>query len=220
LFGWFGGGNDRADEPPRQKRARDESFFHAITINLCPTLRWCSFTVLITTVNIILFIVALWLYPMVNTEFLAPNPKSLDKLGWKDARKIKKKNQVWRFITPVFLHASFMHLILNILSTLVIGSGLENGLGFWKLVSLYFISAFGGILFSLVFNPLAFSVGASTAIFGLIGYYVSSYSLADFVSRSPICVLNGLALVKQTQCRDSRLSFSYYSSSCSISRSE
>ena len=72
-----------------------------------------------------------------------------------------------------------MHLILNILSTLVIGSGLENGLGFWKLVSLYFISAFGGILFSLVFNPLAYSVGASTAIFGLIGYYVSSLLVSD-----------------------------------------
>jgi rhomboid protease GluP len=113
------------------------------------------------------------MYPMVNTEFLAPNPHALDKLGWKDARKIKKRNQVWRFITPVFLHASFMHLVLNLLSTLVIGSGLENGLGFWKLTSLYFISGFGGILFSCVFNPLSYSVGASTAIFGLIGYYIA-----------------------------------------------
>ena len=123
-----------------------------------------------------MYIVSLWLYTMVNTEFLAPNPRALDKLGWKDARKIKKRNQVWRFITPVFLHASFMHLALNLLSTIVIGSGLENGLGFWKLVTLYFFSGFGGILFSCTFNPLAYSVGASTAIFGLIGYYVSKLS--------------------------------------------
>lgn len=56
---------------------------------------------------------------------------------------------------------------------MVIGSGLENGLGTWKLAALYFTSSFGGILFSCVFNPLSYSVGASTAIFGLIGYYIA-----------------------------------------------
>jgi rhomboid protease GluP len=120
-----------------------------------------------------MFIISLWVYRIVNTEFLAPNPRALDALGWKDARKIKKRGQVWRFITPTFLHASFVHLVLNLLSTVVIGSGLENGLGCWKLCTLYFVSSFGGILFSCVFNPLSYSVGASTAIFGLIGYYVS-----------------------------------------------
>lgn len=120
-----------------------------------------------------MYIISLWLYRIVNTEFLAPNPRALDTLGWKDARKIKKRNQVYRFITPVFLHASFVHLTLNILSTLVIGSGLENGLGCWKLGTLYFVSSFGGVLFSCVFNPLSYSVGASTAIFGLIGYYIA-----------------------------------------------
>jgi len=67
-----------------------------------------------------------------------------------------------------------MHLALNTISILVIGSGLENGLGWWKLFCLYFVSSFGGILFSSVINPLTYSVGASTAIFGLIGYYVST----------------------------------------------
>ena len=120
-----------------------------------------------------MYIISLWLYRIVNTEFLAPNPRALDTLGWKDARKIKKRNQVYRFVTPVFLHASFVHLTLNILSTLVIGSGLENGLGCWKLGTLYFVSSFGGVLFSCVFNPMSYSVGASTAIFGLIGYYIA-----------------------------------------------
>ena len=140
-------------------------------------------------IDVIMFIISLWLYKMVNTEFLAPNPRALDQLGWKDARKIKKRNQFWRFITPVFLHASFVHLCLNLLSTFVIGSGLENGLGFWRIFSLYFFSAFGGNLFSCVFNPLAYSVGASTAIFGLIGYYVSSFFyllLIYFIDRIPL----------------------------------
>jgi len=156
-----------------------------------------------------MFTISLWLYHMVNTEFLAPNPHALDKLGWKDARKIKKRGQVWRFVTPVFLHASFMHLALNLLSTIVIGSGLENGLGFWKLTTLYLFSGFGGILFSCVFNPLAYSVGASTAIFGLIGYYVSISSTLYFLIfssyRSPTCASNGAVLAKPTPCRDSHL---------------
>mmetsp|Transcript_16047 Transcript_16047/g.24907 ORF Transcript_16047/g.24907 Transcript_16047/m.24907 type:complete len:158 (-) Transcript_16047:325-798(-) len=142
-------------------------------MNMCPTLRCCSFTVFIIMVDVIMFVISLWLYRMQNTEFLAPNPKALATLGWKDARKIKKRGQVWRFITPVFLHASFVHLTLNLLSTTVIGSGLENGLGVWKLFALYFISSFGGVLFSCVFQPMRFSVGASTAIFGLIGYYIA-----------------------------------------------
>jgi membrane associated rhomboid family serine protease len=66
-----------------------------------------------------------------------------------------------------------MHLALNTISILVIGSGLENGLGCWKLSLLYFVSSFGGILFSCVVNPMGYSVGASTAIFGLIGYYIA-----------------------------------------------
>lgn len=121
---------------------------------------FCSFTLWIVIIDIIMFILSLFLHKIVNTEFLAPNPKSLDTLGWKDAKKIKKKGQVWRFITPVFLHASFVHLSLNLLSTIVIGSGLENGLGCWKLISLYFISSVGGVIFGCVVNPLTYSVGA------------------------------------------------------------
>ena len=91
LRNLFAGDEEANQQPHRQKRARDEGFFRAIHINLCPTLRCCTFTVLIVFVDIIMFAISLWLYKMVNTEFLAPNPKALDKLGWKDARKIKKR---------------------------------------------------------------------------------------------------------------------------------
>lgn len=171
----FGGADDsdNVNNQPQAKRARDENIFDAIKINLCPTLRFCSFTTLIVMVNIIMYIISLCLYHIINTEFLAPNTRALDTLGWKDSKKIKVHNQVWRFITPTFLHASFMHIALNTISILVIGSGLENGLGAVKLLFLYFVSSFGAILFSCVVNTNSHSVGASTAIFGLIGYYVS-----------------------------------------------
>ena len=56
---------------------------------------------------------------------------------------------------------------------MVIGSGLENGLGARQTAIVYFMSAFGGILFSCIFTPRGKSVGASTGIFGLIGFYVA-----------------------------------------------
>jgi len=120
-----------------------------------------------------MYLISLWLFRIQNTEFLAPNTRALELLGMKDAKKIKKRGQVYRFITPTFLHASFVHICLNVISTIVIGSGLENGLGCWKLGTLYFTSSFGGILFSCTFSPMTPSVGASTAIFGLIGYYIA-----------------------------------------------
>ena len=93
LRRWLG---DIDDEPQgnrnRQKRARDETFFRSLKINLCPTLRCCTFTILVVMINIIMYLISLWLYGIVNTEFLAPNPRALDKLGWKDARKIKRRN--------------------------------------------------------------------------------------------------------------------------------
>jgi len=60
-------------------------------MNLCPTLRCCTFTVLIIIIDVIMYLISLWLKKIVNTEFLAPNPLALDTLGWKDARKIKKR---------------------------------------------------------------------------------------------------------------------------------
>ena len=56
---------------------------------------------------------------------------------------------------------------------MMIGSGLEAGLGAPQLATVYFLSALGGNLFSCVLTPASKSVGASTAIFGMLGYYVA-----------------------------------------------
>jgi rhomboid protease GluP len=132
-----------------------------------------SFTLMIVVVDVIVFIVSLLMAKMSTTDFLAPSPDVLDKLGQKDSIKMQKYFQVWRFITPVFLHASFMHIFMNSISTLMIGSGIEASLKFKRTMILYFVSGFGGILFSCVVNPSANAVGASTAIYGMLGYYVS-----------------------------------------------
>ena len=50
---------------------------------------------------------------------------------------------------------------------------MENGLGAKQIAVTYFLSAFGGIIFSCIFTPKVRSVGASTGIFGLIGFYIA-----------------------------------------------
>jgi rhomboid protease GluP len=79
---------------------------------------------------------------------------------------------VWRFVTFGELHGSLTHLASNILSQLIIGTLIEAELGIVKTSSIYFLSSIGGGLFSLLINK-GNTVGASVAIFGLLGSYVS-----------------------------------------------
>jgi rhomboid protease GluP len=75
--------------------------------------------------------------------------------------------QVWRLITPVFLHGSFAHIFFNMYALLSIGSVLERHFGHGRFLLLYFLGAFSGNVLSFLFTQ-GYSVGASTAIFGLI----------------------------------------------------
>lgn len=75
--------------------------------------------------------------------------------------------QIWRLITPVFLHSSILHIALNMYALYIIGRRLERFYGPWRFMILYFLSAFAGNVLSYVLTPAA-SLGASTAIFGLL----------------------------------------------------
>jgi len=87
--------------------------------------------------------------------------------------------EYWRFITPIFLHGSLTHIGFNMYALYALGPQLERFYGSWQFLLLYFVSGFGGVVasFALTENP---SVGASTAIFGLLGAYgIFSYLNQD-----------------------------------------
>lgn len=77
------------------------------------------------------------------------------------------QGQVWRLITPVFLHASVPHLAFNMYALYVIGRNLERFYGHGRFLLLYFLGAFGGNVLSYVLSP-ANSLGASTALFAIL----------------------------------------------------
>jgi rhomboid protease GluP len=79
-----------------------------------------------------------------------------------------RAGQVWRLLTPVLLHASIPHILFNMYALLVIGAGLERYFGHRRYLLLYVLGGFTGNVLSFLFSS-GYSVGASTAIFGLIG---------------------------------------------------
>ena len=75
----------------------------------------------------------------------------------------------WRLITSGFLHANVMHLAFNMIALWILGSQLESAMGRARYAIVYFGSLLGGALGALLLNPFSFTVGASGAIFGLMG---------------------------------------------------
>jgi len=76
----------------------------------------------------------------------------------------------WLLITAGFLHGSIIHLLFNVYILWVIGSQLESIVGKTKFIIIYFGSLLGGSLASYLFSPFgSYSIGASGAIFGLMG---------------------------------------------------
>lgn len=82
--------------------------------------------------------------------------------------------EIWRFLTPAFLHGSILHLGFNMYALFSIGPSLERKYGWVSFILLYAMSAiFGNVLSFLLSQNV--SLGSSTAIFGLIaaqGVYI------------------------------------------------
>ena len=116
-------------------------------------------TLLLISVNTICFIV---FNLILDVEYLL----SLAQIN----SKVIEDLELWRLITSMFLHADAIHLFSNMFALLIFGAAIENNFPRYQYLIIYFISGLIGNLVSLVLLPLyAISLGASGAIFGLIG---------------------------------------------------
>ena len=80
-----------------------------------------------------------------------------------------RAGQYYRLFTGILLHGSLIHLGCNCYSLYVIGTQVESFLGKFKFLVIYLFSGLMGSLFSISFNGNVASIGASGAIFGLMG---------------------------------------------------
>ncbi len=75
----------------------------------------------------------------------------------------------WRLITAMFLHAGLVHIAFNMWALWWLGGIVESVLGRWRFLLLYIGSGLAGSAGALVSSPNAITVGASGAIFGMLG---------------------------------------------------
>jgi membrane associated rhomboid family serine protease len=98
----------------------------------------------------------------------------------------------WRLVTAGFLHAGLLHLGMNMLALWVLGRIIEPALGPLRFTLLYFAALLGGSMGALIVDPLAVTVGASGAIYGLMGALVAGARHRGAVMESGI---GGLLLI-------------------------
>ncbi len=77
--------------------------------------------------------------------------------------------EYWRLLTGGFLHAGLLHLGFNMYVLYWLGTMLEPGLGHARFLALYLASLLAGSYGALLLSPQSFTVGASGAVFGLMG---------------------------------------------------
>ena len=75
----------------------------------------------------------------------------------------------WRLLTAAFLHANPIHILFNMLMLWWFGRALEGLLGRGRFLGLYLVSALAGSAGALLFSPEAHTLGASGAVFGILG---------------------------------------------------
>lgn len=78
-------------------------------------------------------------------------------------------DQWWRIFTGGFLHSGIAHIAFNMIFLWLLGNRMEKDIGASRFFFLYFGALVGGACGALLFDPNAVTVGASGAVFGLMG---------------------------------------------------
>jgi membrane associated rhomboid family serine protease len=112
--------------------------------------------------------VAVYLLTVVQGSGLnSPGGSIFDKMALYGP--LVKDGDWWRLITTAFLHANLLHIGFNMLALWWIGAPVENYLGRARYVGLYLVSGLAGSAGALLQSPHGVTVGASGAIFGILG---------------------------------------------------
>jgi rhomboid protease GluP len=110
-------------------------------------------------------ITVVFLAQLAGSQFLGGD--IVGALGEKDNLLIAQ-GEYWRLFTAIFLHANILHFAFNAYALYIIGRDVERFSGAVRFTIIFLLAGLSGSLFSLVFTQ-ANAVGASGAIFGLIG---------------------------------------------------
>ena len=101
-------------------------------------------------------------------DLLSPSWDALVRMGMTGKTFVLEANLWWTPLSATFLHGGAVHIFFNMMFLRILGPPLEYTLGPGRFFLLYVVSGIGGFLLSIALSDTA-SVGASGAIFGLLG---------------------------------------------------
>ncbi|CAO2815266.1 unnamed protein product [Amaranthus hypochondriacus] len=137
--------------------------------------------------------------PLHINPLLGPTTPTLQKMGGLQL-ELLQNGEWWRLLSCLWLHAGAIHLIANMISLLFMGIRLEEEFGFWRIGPLYVLSGLGGSLMSSLHSlrherHAVVSVGASGALFGLLGAMLSELMTNWTIYANKCTAITSLMLV-------------------------
>lgn len=172
-----GANNGQGTQEPMLPPA--SQMFPPITKVLAPDFNFRSFIWGISLAQIIMFIIELIVGGamfdgafVISNTMAGPSGKTLRFLGAKFLPDIQA-GQVWRFWTPALLHGGILHIFMNGIFQFMLCFTYEKNWGTARIAFLYFFTALGATLLSCVSSANTVSVGASGALFGMLGANIS-----------------------------------------------
>lgn len=144
-------------------------------------------TIVLIAINVILYVLQLLSEQIYQVDLLF-------LIGGK-FNELILAGQLWRLITPAFIHGSIPHLFFNMYGLYIIGRGLERSYGHWRFLGLFMLSAFAGNVLSFTLSPHP-SLGSSTGVVGLLAAEgVFAYQNRKLLGRQAQRVLLNLLMV-------------------------
>lgn len=116
-------------------------------------------------INVVLFLICAF----KSGDIMDIDAYVLLEMGGKYGPLMVIKDQWWRLITCTFLHGGLMHIVFNMYALFYLGKQIEELYGKLPYIIIYILSGIGGSYLSYYFSPMTLSIGASGAIFGLLG---------------------------------------------------
>lgn len=122
------------------------------------------------------------LFTSLDPEFLQVDRYSAMIAGF-DKQAFLQRHEYWRIFTAATLHSGVLHVAMNSYALYSFGRLVEMLSNRAHLAIVFLLSALGGGVLSLIFNPDGISVGASGGIVGLLSYLaVYAFKRRQFIS--------------------------------------
>jgi rhomboid protease GluP len=164
---------DILSQPPVTTREKIEDFFSIFIPR-----EGYYITPILINLNIVIFI----LMAMSGAGIMLPESESLIKWG-ANFKPVTLDGEWWRLITSCFVHIGIIHLLMNMYALLYIGLLLEPYLGKTRFAVAYLLTGIVASITSLWWHDLTVSAGASGAIFGMYGVFLSLLT-TDLIEKS------------------------------------